>query len=726
MEDNTNEIINRSEYGGSIPVDNVQALASSKDLKDIPSHYIRPEIELDVVLTDESLQIPVIDISKLAVAGQPGYDDELENLHVACRDWGFFQIYILYLFSDSITMNNIVTLLVALLVISQTKTSLCDNEPLVLGYYEETCPLLEEIVQRQVEIAVHKEPRMAASLLRLNFHDCFVMGCNASVLLDDFEGVQSEKNAGPNLNSLRGFEVIDEIKYLVEEACPCTVSCADLLAIVARDAVALRGGPKWNVYLGRKDSMKASLDGANQLIPAPNSSLETLIANFRYQGLNIQDLVALSGSHTIGKAQCKSFRQRIYDYDDSEKNSYHHHHNDNEFQRVLKSICPKSGKDNALAPLDIATPLRFDNHYFQNIKQGLGLLISDNVLISEDIEGEIRDLVWEFASDEKKMIPGTNLHQFDVHNDGFFAHLPLRYDDGVILNMASVRMPYEKFAEFLEEKVGNYFQGLYYKVPNVELEKGLVKVSDDKQIAHMFDVAELYGRLDLYLDHLDMDLSEYLEKADTDDMDECVYRAKGPPKPRYCNKFSVDEMVNWAEMEVEYEASSSNHPRTSAEGDVPRASENVEVPMTSSEVDVATTRVDGYNVRKELIELRKRIKASRLKEPESVTEMNEPNDQNQIHTENTDSHRSETMIEHDLFMNTLMRRLQSSDENGMHQDPFVCVEKHVDRYPVYDESTHWRLRHPKKNMLTGTQLEIAKQIQGQGSTPQTALDLDDA
>ncbi|PWA86603.1 peroxidase 20 [Artemisia annua] len=279
----------------------------------------------------------------------------------------------------------------ALVVLSQTRPSLCYNEPLVLGYYEETCQLLEKIVRRQVAIAVYKEPRMAASLLRLHFHDCFVMGCDASVLLDDFEGVQSEKNAGPNLNSLRGFEVIDEIKYLVEEACPCTVSCADLLAIVARDAVALRGGPKWNVYLGRKDSMKASLDGANQLIPAPNSSLETLIANFRYQG-----------SHTIGKAQCKSFRQRIYDYDDSEKNSYHHHRNDNEFQRVLKSICPKSGKDNALAPLDIATPLRFDNHYFQNIKQGLGLLISDNVLISEDIEGEIRDLVWEFASDEKK------------------------------------------------------------------------------------------------------------------------------------------------------------------------------------------------------------------------------------------------------------------------------------------------------------------------------------
>lgn len=50
-----------------------------------------------------------------------------------------------------------------------------DSPPLVLGYYQETCPAVEEIVQRIVEIAVLKDPRMAASLLRLHFHDCFVM-----------------------------------------------------------------------------------------------------------------------------------------------------------------------------------------------------------------------------------------------------------------------------------------------------------------------------------------------------------------------------------------------------------------------------------------------------------------------------------------------------------------------------------------------------------------------
>nr|GEW64788.1 multidrug resistance-associated protein 5 [Tanacetum cinerariifolium] len=57
--------------------------------------------------------------------------------------------------------------------------------------------------------------------------------------------------------------------------------------------------------------------------------------------------------------------------------------------------------------------------------------------------------------------------------------------------------------------------------------------------------------LNFYLDHLDMDLSEYLSQAITNKMDACVFKKIGPPKKRYCNEFSMDEMIDWAEIEVE-------------------------------------------------------------------------------------------------------------------------------------------------------------------------------
>jgi peroxidase len=57
------------------------------------------------------------------------------------------------------------------------------------------------------------------------------------VLLDDTSTLTGEKTAGPNVGSLRGYDVIDTIKSQIESLCPGVVSCADILAVAARDSV---------------------------------------------------------------------------------------------------------------------------------------------------------------------------------------------------------------------------------------------------------------------------------------------------------------------------------------------------------------------------------------------------------------------------------------------------------------------------------------------------------
>ncbi|XP_055824248.1 peroxidase 3-like [Solanum dulcamara] len=96
---------------------------------------------------------------------------------------------------------------------------------LQLNFYAKSCPQAEKIIQDYVQKQIPNAPCLAAALLRLHFHDCFVRAsCDGSVLLNFTSSTknQTEKVAVPN-QTLRSFSFIDGVKKAVETECPGTV-----------------------------------------------------------------------------------------------------------------------------------------------------------------------------------------------------------------------------------------------------------------------------------------------------------------------------------------------------------------------------------------------------------------------------------------------------------------------------------------------------------------------
>uniref|UniRef100_R7WCQ5 Peroxidase 1 n=1 Tax=Aegilops tauschii TaxID=37682 RepID=R7WCQ5_AEGTA len=160
-----------------------------------------------------------------------------------------------------------------------------------VGFYQKSCPNAEALVRQAVAAAFTKDAGIAAGLIRLHFHDCFVRGCDASVLLaTNPGGGRTERVAPPNTPSLRGFEVIDAAKAALERSCPRTVSCADILAFAARDSITLTGNVVYSVPAGRRDGSISREEDANNNLPPPTFTAQQLIDRFKNKTLTAEEM----------------------------------------------------------------------------------------------------------------------------------------------------------------------------------------------------------------------------------------------------------------------------------------------------------------------------------------------------------------------------------------------------------------------------------------------------
>ncbi|KVH99572.1 heme peroxidase [Cynara cardunculus var. scolymus] len=256
-----------------------------------------------------------------------------------------------------------------IIVVVMMHGSEAQQQPLVKGlswkYYESSCPKLESVVRKQLE-----------------------KGCDGSVLLDGSASgpVDSEKTAPPNL-SLRGFDIIEDLRRRVHKQCGAgSVSCSDITAIAARDAIVLTGGPEYSVPLGRRDGVSfATRDATLANLPSPFVPTETLLTTLAPRNFDATDAVALSGAHTIGVAHCPSFTRRLYPTQDATM--------DQTFAGNLKGVCPDANT-NATTFMDIRSPNVFDNKYYVDLMNKQGLLTSDQDLYTDT---RTRAIVTSFA-----------------------------------------------------------------------------------------------------------------------------------------------------------------------------------------------------------------------------------------------------------------------------------------------------------------------------------------
>ncbi|KAK9084365.1 hypothetical protein Scep_030836 [Stephania cephalantha] len=227
-------------------------------------------------------------------------------------------------------------------------------------FYDFSCPQLEIFVRQGVASLILQDPTIPAALLRLMFHDCQVQGCDASILLDSGDSeMGSSKNFG-----IRHRMAILMLKSVVEAACPGRVSCADILILAARDAVALAGGPNIRVLLGRRDSVSTSYGAADASLPPASTGVDMMLSLFAAKGMTLRESVAILGAHTLGVTHCSSILERLKSQDSKDL--------------FLKLKCRLGSLSSNLSFVqNDLTFLSFDNHYFRDAVEGRGVLRID-------------------------------------------------------------------------------------------------------------------------------------------------------------------------------------------------------------------------------------------------------------------------------------------------------------------------------------------------------------
>ncbi|KAK7853832.1 peroxidase 21 [Quercus suber] len=290
---------------------------------------------------------------------------------------------------------------------------LCKGD-LLLNYYSESCPNAEDIIKQEVTDLYNEHGNTAVSWVRNLFHDCMVKSCDASLLLETVNGIESEQ-ASERSFGMRNFKYVSTIKEALEKKCPLTLggpriemktgrrdskesygnfveeslpnhndsitlvlSRFQSIGLDVEGIVALLGGPRIEMKTGRRDSKESYANFVEESLPNHNDSITLVLSRFQSIGLDVEGIVALLGAHSVGRTHCTNLVHRLYPTVDPTL--------DPQYAEYLKGRCPTPNPDPKAvlyARNDRETPMILDNMYYKNLLGHKGLLIVDQQLTSD-------------------------------------------------------------------------------------------------------------------------------------------------------------------------------------------------------------------------------------------------------------------------------------------------------------------------------------------------------
>ncbi|KAM7259931.1 hypothetical protein ACFE04_015672 [Oxalis oulophora] len=256
------------------------------------------------------------------------------------------------------------------------------------------------LIKEEIKKVVTKNK--APGILRLAFHDAGTFevnensgGMNGSIVY--------ELDRPENTGLKKPMKILDKAKSQVDAIKP------DVIAVAGAEAVSVCGGPKIPVRLGRIDSMKPDDEGK---LPEETLDASSLKQCFQRKGFSTQELVALSGAHTLGS---KGFgNPTLFD------NSY--------YKILLEKPWLSSGGMSSMVGLPSDRTLVEDDECLRWIKQ----YAEDQEIFFEDFKNAYIKLGVNYGGDtlrEVGNVPASGPNQFE--------HLALFTDKGLLSNLSA-------------------------------------------------------------------------------------------------------------------------------------------------------------------------------------------------------------------------------------------------------------------------------------------------